>query len=120
MKLRVFKCSKCGTVILNFDELEVVVCCGENVVEQVPNSVEASFEKHLPTYIKEENKIIAEVHHVMEEEHYIEWILALTDEGHEIVYLEPGMQAKAEFSSEGVKSLYAYCNKHGLWKTEIE
>lgn len=120
MKLKVFKCSKCGTVVLNFDESEVNSCCGENMIEQIPNSVDASFEKHLPTYIKDGNKIIAEVHHVMEEEHYIEWILALTSDGHEIVHLEPGMEAKVEFNIDGVKELYAYCNKHGLWKTIVE
>ena len=120
MKLKVFKCNKCGTVLLSFDDSEVLECCGNEMVEQVPNSVDASFEKHLPTYTIMDNKIIAEVHHVMEDEHYIEWILALTEDGHEIVHLEPGMEAKVEFNKANVKEIYAYCNKHGLWRTIVE
>ncbi|MBR6613624.1 MAG: desulfoferrodoxin [Clostridia bacterium] len=120
MKLKVFKCNKCGAVVLNFDESETLECCDNEMIEQVPNSVDASFEKHLPIYIKEGDKLIAEVPHVMEEEHYIEWIMALTEQGYEMRDLEPGMEAKVEFEADGVKELYAYCNKHGLWKTIVE
>lgn len=120
MKLKVFKCNKCGAIVLNFDDSETLECCDDEMVEQVPNSVDASFEKHLPTYTRVEDKIIAEVHHVMEEEHYIEWILALTEDGHEIVHLEPGIEAKVEFDRKDIKELYAYCNKHGLWRTIVD
>ena len=121
MNFRLFKCNKCGTVLFSMDsEPFVATCCGEDLVEQIPNSVDASFEKHLPTYTKEDGKIIAKVNHVMEEEHYIEWIMALSDKKEDVRYLEPGMEAVVEFELENIKELYAYCNKHGLWKTEIE
>lgn len=120
MDFKVYKCNKCGAVVLAFDGEQVLNCCGDEMLEQVPNSVDASFEKHLPTYIKEDNKLIAEVHHVMEEDHYIEWIMALTDGKEDIRYLEPYMDAKVVFENVNVKELYAYCNKHGLWKTIVE
>lgn len=121
MGFRLFKCNKCGTLVFSMDDEPFgATCCGEDLVEQVPNSVDASFEKHLPTYIKEDNKLIAEVHHVMEEDHYIEWIMALTDGKEDIRYLEPYMDAKVVFENVNVKELYAYCNKHGLWKTIVE
>ena len=121
MGFRLFKCNKCGTLVFSMDDEPFgATCCGEDLVEQVPNSVDASFEKHLPTYIKEDNKLIAEVHHVMEEDHNIEWIMALTDGKEDIRYLEPYMDAKVVFENVNVKELYAYCNKHGLWKTIVE
>ena len=120
MDFKVYKCNKCGAVVLVFDGEQVLNCCGDEMLEQVPNSVDASFEKHLPTYIKDGDKLIAEVHHVMEEDHYIEWILALTEDGHEMRDLEPGIEAKVVFENMNVKELYAYCNKHGLWKTIVE
>ena len=120
MNFKVYKCNKCGAVVLAFDDEQVLNCCGDEMLEQVPNSVDASFEKHLPTYIKDGDKLIAEVHHVMEEDHYIEWILALTEDGHEMRDLEPRIEAKVVFENMNVKELYAYCNKHGLWKTTVE
>ncbi len=121
MGFRLFKCNKCGTLLFSMsDEPFGATCCGEDLEEQIPNSVDASFEKHLPTYTKEGNKLVVEVPHVMKEEHYIEWIMALTDEKEDIRYLEPGMEAKVEFIDQDVKVLYAYCNKHGLWKTIVE
>ena len=120
MNFKLYKCNVCGAVILSFDGETNIKCCDSEMVEQVPNSVDASFEKHVPTYVKEGNKIIVEVHHVMEENHYIEWIMALTDTKEYVRYLEPGIEAKVEFDAENIKKLYAYCNKHGLWEKEVE
>jgi superoxide reductase len=120
MKLKVFKCNKCGTVLLSFDDSEVLECCGNEMVEQVPNSVDASFEKHLPTYTIMDNKIIAEVHHVMEDEHYIEWIACVSKNREHVKYLEPGDVAEVTFKYKPDSIIYAYCNKHGLWKNEVK
>ena len=38
------------------------------------NSVDAAFEKHVPNYEVNDKKITVRVNHVMEEDHYIEWI----------------------------------------------
>ena len=48
MGFRLFKCNKCGTLVFSMDDEPFgATCCGEDLVEQVPNSVDASFEKHL-------------------------------------------------------------------------
>ena len=57
MDFKVYKCNKCGAVVLAFDDEQVLNCCGDEMLEQVPNSVDASFEKHLPTYIKDGDKL---------------------------------------------------------------
>jgi len=40
----------------------------------IPNTVECAVEKHIPTYDKVEDEIFVKVNHVMEKDHYIEWI----------------------------------------------
>lgn len=116
---RVFKCDKCETQIMT-SEGEVLECCGEKMIELVPNSVDASFEKHVPTYEVVAGKVKAKVNHVMEEEHYIEWIAYVTCDTHEVRYFEPYMEAETEFEFVKGAKLYAYCNKHGLWMSEVE
>ena len=44
----------------------------------------------------------------------------VTDVEEYIVYLKPGMEAKADFKYIPGSTVYAYCNKHELWKTDIK
>lgn len=123
-EFKVLKCKKCDAMVMTFKECNCddceMMCCGETMKQVVSNSVDASFEKHLPTYEIKEDKLIATVNHVMEEEHYIEWIAYVTKDSHEIRYFEPEMTAQTEFKYFPNSKLYAYCNKHGLWESEVE
>jgi hypothetical protein len=71
-------------------------------------------------YEIKDNIIKARVNHVMEDEHYIEWIAYVTENSHELRYFEPNMIAETEFEFVSNSKLYAYCNKHGLWKNEVK
>jgi superoxide reductase len=53
----------------------------------------------------------------MTEEHYIEWIEASDRKQISKVFLKPKQKPEAEFSFK-LKSARAYCNLHGLWKSE--
>ena len=86
------------------------------------NSVDASLEKHVPFCEIKDDKVyvtIGEVIHPMGEDHYIEWIAMV--KGNKIVkyLLKPNDEPKAIFDYEENSSIYAYCNKNGLWKKEI-
>ena len=86
------------------------------------NSVDASLEKHVPFCEIKDDKVyvtIGEVIHPMGEDHYIEWIAMV--KGNKIVkyLLKPNDEPKAIFDYEENSAIYAYCNKHGLWKKEI-
>ena len=53
MKLQFFKCEHCGNIAVKlFDEGPALFCCGEKMSELVPDSVEASHEKHIPVIAK--------------------------------------------------------------------
>ena len=86
----------------------------------MPNSVDAAVEKHVPTYEVEGNEIVVKVNHVMEEEHFIEWITLVSENKEETVMLSPEKVAEARFEYIPGSTLYAYCNKHGLWKKDVE
>ena len=114
------KCNKCGALVKILKDCPDINCCGEEMKVVIPNSVDAADEKHVPNYEVKDGYIYVTVNHVMEEEHYIEWI-CLVREGKECCkYLNPGQEAKVQFKYEPGSVIYAYCNKHGLWKKEVQ
>lgn len=122
---RFFRCKHCGNLIEKiYDSGVTPVCCGEEMEELLPNTVDASQEKHVPSVTVEGNIVtvqIGSVPHPMEEKHYIMWIYLLTKNGCQRKHLAPGEEPKAVFALEedGLIAVYEYCNIHGLWKKEI-
>ena len=50
MKAKFYICNHCGNLVTTIHNAGVpLVCCGEKMKELVPNTVEASGEKHLPS-----------------------------------------------------------------------
>ena len=123
-ELVIKKCLKCGSLIEIINDCNCeecgIMCCGEKMMEIKPNTIDASFEKHVPTYEKVEDEILVKVNHVMEKEHYIEWIAMVTDTSVYKVKLCPEQNAECRFKYIPGSKLYAYCNKHGLWSKEVE
>jgi len=102
-----------------------LVCCGENMTELVPNTVDASAEKHLPVVTVSGDSIsvqIGSAPHPMEGAHHISFAYVETEGGGQRKCLKVGEAPKVTFSFLDDKPLavYAYCNLHGLWKTEIK
>ena len=124
MATKFYKCRHCGNIIQKIVDSKVpVVCCGEPMEELIPNTVDASTEKHVPVVTRlDECTIKVEIGstpHPMTEEHYIEWISLQTKQGNQRKLLLPGMEPKATFlieTDDEVEAVYAYCNLHSLWK----
>ena len=122
--MKIKKCKHCDAMVKIFKDCTCnncgIKCCNEEMEELVPNSVDAAIEKHVPTYKIEGDRIYVTVNHVMEEDHYIEWI-SIESEGRECIrYFKPGEECKTHFKYIPGSTLYAYCNKHALWKAEVE
>jgi len=80
------------------------------------NLEDTSIEKHVPL-IKEKRVIIGRINHPMEEKHYIEWIEATDGKQISKIFLDPKDNPEATFNFNPI-SARAYCNIHGLWKSE--
>jgi len=120
-----YSCPDCGLIIEAIHDSGIAPsCCGMKMDELVPNTVEASGEKHIPAVTVEGNTVIVNVgsvDHPMQDVHYIEWVQLVTERGSQRKRLSPGESPKVVFKLEDDKPLavYAYCNLHGLWKTEL-
>lgn len=123
-ELIIKKCSKCGATVRIIKDCSCencgIKCCGEEMKNVVPNSVDAAIEKHVPTYNIIDNEIEIKVNHVMEKEHYIEWIAMIKDNKEYKIKLCPEQNAQVRFPYIKGATVYAYCNKHGLWKADVE
>ena len=120
--MKLFKCSKCGTLIEMLEENCTVNCCGEPMKELVANTSDGAKEKHVPVCeIKDDlvNVKVGEVAHPMEEDHYIGFIAAEYSDSLVRYNLKPNEVAEATFDYEKGMTIYEYCNKHGLWKKEL-
>jgi len=125
-KQRFFICKHCGNMIgLINDEGVPMVCCGEEMTELIPNTVEASAEKHLPDVKVSGDSISVQIGsavHPMEEEHHITFVYVETEKGGQRKCLAIGSEPKVSYAFVDDKpvAVYAYCNLHGLWKTELQ
>ena len=121
-EFQIKKYLKCGAIVKVMEDCNCpcgINCCGEEMKELIPNSVDAAIEKHVPSYEINGDKIIVKVNHVMEEDHYIEWICVVSDSDEIIKYYKPGDEPVLITEYKQGLVLYAYCNKHGLWKKEV-
>ena len=126
MQQKFFICEHCGNIIAMVKDTGVpVMCCGQKMTEIIPGTTDAAVEKHVPVYEIRDNIVsvtVGATEHPMLPEHYIEWISLQTKSGNQRKVLQPGDAPKACFAicdGDEVEAVYAYCNLHGLWKTEI-
>lgn len=122
-----FVCERCGNLVgLLTKQFAPLVCCGEKMKELVPNTVDASNEKHKPDYSFDASSgiltvKIGEIAHPMEDAHHISFVYVETENGGQRKCLEVEGKPEVSFSFKDDKpvAVYAYCNLHGLWKTDI-
>ena len=118
------RCKKCGAIVKVLKDCTCdncgIKCCNEEMRIIKPNEQDAAFEKHIPTYEIVGDNINIIVNHVMEDDHYIEWICYETKYSEQIVYFNPGDTSKATFKYEKDSTIYSYCNKHLLWMKKVD
>jgi len=121
----IYKCKLCENIIeLVHNGTGELVCCGQTMVLQNEKVKDDGQEKHLPIIEKGEDNLITimigEVKHPMEENHHIEWIEIITEDGKNLKkYLKiDELPATAFKCISPIKEVRAYCNIHGLWSTK--
>ena len=120
-----FICNHCKNLAgLIIDKGPPLICCGDEMTELIPNTVDASGEKHLPEVTVSGDSIevqVGSVLHPMTDEHYIPFIYVETEHGGQRRCLKPGDEPKAKFFfvDDRPIAVFEYCNLHGLWKVEI-
>ncbi|MBS5164992.1 MAG: desulfoferrodoxin family protein [Butyricicoccus sp.] len=125
MELNFYICNHCGNVVEKVVDHKVpVLCCGEKMQLLDPSIRDGAGEKHVPILSINGNVVkvsVGEVSHPMEEKHNIAFIALHTQNGVQRKNLLPDEAPEATFAladGDQVIAVYAFCNLHGLWKTE--
>ena len=120
-RLEVYKCEDCGNIVeVLFGAKGELACCGQPMVLQKENTVDAAKEKHVPVVEKTADGFkvkVGKAAHPMEEKHYIQWVEIIADGKAYIQFLNPGDAPEATFNIQADQvTAREYCSLHGLWK----
>ena len=123
--IKFYRCKHCGNQVQMILDAGVrPVCCGEPMLELDPKAQDGALEKHGPVVERDGDLVkvaVGSVEHPMTDAHYIQWIMLQTKTGVHYRALTPTDAPKAEFALNGETpvAVYAFCNLHGLWKTDL-
>lgn len=112
MRSKLYVCPICGNVIFSTGEA-VISCCG---ISLPPLEAEDTDALHDVKFETVEDEYYVSVDHEMTKEHYLSFFAAVYDNGIQIVKLYQEGNAEARFKISGLRMLYFYCNRHGLFQ----
>lgn len=110
-----YVCPVCGNVLWAAGEA-VVSCCG---ITLPPLEPEAGDEEHGIEVRRVEDEYLVTMDHPMAKGHYVSFLAAVSDGSVQLAKLYPEGPAQARFRIDGVRRVYACCNRHGLFETRI-
>ena len=109
-----YVCPVCGNIIQTTGQVSVS-CCGISlpVLQAEDNNSE-----HMIKIEQIEDEFFVSSGHPMTKNHYLSFLAAVSDYSVQLVKLYPEGNAQAHFKISGVRYIYAYCNRHGLFKID--
>lgn len=110
-----YVCPVCGNAVYGTGAA-VVSCCG---IPLPPLEPEAPDADHGIDVRRAEDEYLVTADHPMAKDHYISFLAAVSDGAVQLTKLYPEGPAQARFRMEGVRRVYGYCNRHGLYETKI-
>ena len=115
MRSLFYVCPVCGNVIHSMGEA-AIHCHG---VLLKPAEAEQTDENHKIFVERVEDELFVEIEHEMTKKHYISFVAAMSSDRIQIVKLYPEGNASARFSLSGVKKVFFYCNRDGLFTLDL-
>lgn len=115
MRSRFYVCPVCGNTIHCMGEA-VIHCHG---VLLTPAEAEETDEEHMIFIERVEDEYYVRIDHDMTKKHYISFIAALSSDKIQMTKLYPEGNPEARFKMAGVKQIFFYCNKDGLFSINV-
>ncbi len=115
IKSKFYVCPVCGNVIHSMGEA-VIHCHG---IQLLPSEAEPGDEHHMAFIERVEDEYYVRIDHDMTKTHYISFIAAVSSDRCQMVKLYPEGEAEARFRINGVRRIYFYCNRDGLFSQDI-
>lgn len=115
MRSKFYVCPVCGNVIHSMGEA-ALSCHG---ILLTPAQAEQTDEQHKIFIEGVEDEYYARIEHDMTKAHYISFMAALSPDRLQFVKLYPEGSAEARFKISGIKQIFFYCNRDGLFSVDV-
>ena len=111
LRSKFYVCPLCGNVIHSMGEA-AIHCHG---IQLSPLDADPTDENHMIFIERVEDEYYLRIDHSMTKEHYISFMAAATSDGIQMVKLYPEGKSEARFKINGVRRIFFYCNRDGLF-----
>ena len=115
LRSKFYVCPVCGNVIHTMGEA-AISCHG---VMLAPAQAESADERHPISIEYVEDEYYVRIEHPMTKQHYISFMAALSPDKLQLIKLYPEGNAEGRFKVNGVKRIYFYCNRDGLFYADV-
>ena len=115
LRSRFYVCPVCGNIIHSMGEA-VLSCHG---IRLTPAEAEEADANHTVTVEQMDGEYYVHIDHEMTKTHYISFIAAVSPDRVQLVKLYPEGNAETRFMMSGVRRLYYYCNRDGLYSVNV-
>ena len=115
MRSKFYVCPVCGNSIHSIGEA-VIQCHG---IILTPCQAEETDENHKIFIERVEDEYYVCIEHDMTKQHHISFIAALSSDKLQMVKLYPEGNSEARLKMNGVKKIFFYCNRDGLFSIDI-
>ncbi|MDD5832151.1 MAG: helix-turn-helix domain-containing protein [Clostridiales bacterium] len=115
LRSKFYVCPVCGNVIHSMGE--AAISCHGVLLE--PAEAENEDEKHRAVIESVEDEYYISIDHPMTKDHYISFAAAAGSDGLQLMKLYPEGNAEFRFKRRGIRRLYYYCNRDGLFCKDI-
>ena len=115
MRSKFYVCPVCGNSIHSMGEA-VIQCHG---IILTPCQAEETDENHKIFIERVEDEYYVRIEHDMTKQHYISFIAALSSDKLQMVKLYPEGNPEARVKMNGVKKIFFYCNRDGLFSISV-
>ena len=111
LRSKFYVCPVCGNVIHSMGEA-AIQCHG---ILLTPLEAEPADERHMLSIERVEDEYYVRIDHSMTKEHYISFAAAASSDQVQMMKLYPEGNAEARFKIRGVRRIFYYCNRDGLF-----
>ena len=111
LRSRFYVCPVCGNAIHSMGEA-AIHCHG---ILLTPLEAEPADERHRLLIERVEDEYYVRIDHSMTKDHYISFVAAASSDEMQMVKLYPEGNAEARFKIRGVRRIFYYCNRDGLF-----
>jgi len=115
LRSRFYVCPVCGNIIHCMGEA-VIHCHG---VLLTPSEAEETDENHKIFIERVEDEYYVQIEHDMTKKHYISFVAAFSADKIQMVKLYPEGNPEARFKMNGVKQIFFYCNRDGVFYINV-